>query len=300
MKKTVIIAIIAVVIIGVVFVNFNKEKTSITSSDFYSIMTQKGYSVQDASSQFLDYNYVKQVYIATTKDYSYQIEFYELLNDSYATSFFNSSKSIFASSKGNASAETSVGLKNYSEYTLSSNGKYMLVSRIDNTVVYVNVDNKYKDTVKTVLNELGYISKSNFNIVFPAIFVLVGSIFFIIGIVMFKKIKKKEKNCTSKTYGKVKDIVRHQSYDIDGGHSSSLYPVFEYNIGELKFIKESEHGSSKSKYEIGQNVEVYYNPEDYNEYYIAGDTAPKTAATIFTIMGVGAIIIAISSTILML
>ena len=160
MKKTVIIAIIAVVIVvaivGVIFVNLNKEKNSITASSFYNTMSQKGYTVQDASRQFSKYNYVKQAYIAISQDYSYQIEFYELLDDSYATSFYNNNKSIFEASKGNASAETRVAFKNYSKYTLSSNGKYMVVSRINNTVIYVDVDNSYKDTVEALLDELGY------------------------------------------------------------------------------------------------------------------------------------------------
>ena len=76
--------------------------------------------------------------------------------------------------------------------------------------------------------------------------------------------------------------------------------MFVNNIGELKFIKESACGSSQSKYAIGQEVEVYYNPEDYNEYYIAGDTLPKTLAIIFTIVGIVAIMIAIVFAILML
>ncbi len=139
-----------------------------------------------------------------------------------------------------------------------------------------------------------------FVIMFSGIWTLVGIIFFIIGIVMLNNRKKKEINCISKTYGKVTDIVRHQSYDRDGGYRSSWHPVFEYNIGELKFVKESVYGSSQSKYAIGQDVEIYYNPEDYNEYYIAGDSIPKTLATIFTIVGIGAIMIAIVSAILIL
>jgi hypothetical protein len=119
-------------------------------------MSQKGYSVQDASSQFSEYSYIKQVYIAVSEDYSYQIEFYELSDDSYATTFYNNNESIFESSKGDAAIETSIGLNNYSKYTLSSNGKYMVVSRIDNTVIYVDVDENYKDAVKTILDELGY------------------------------------------------------------------------------------------------------------------------------------------------
>lgn len=136
-----------------------------------------------------------------------------------------------------------------------------------------------------------------FVIIFSGTWALVGIIFFIIGILILNNRKKKEINCTSKTYGKVTDIVRHQSYDRNGGYSSSWHPVFEYNIGELKFIKESTYGSSQSKYAIGQNVEIYYNPEDYNEYYIVGDSLPKTLVTIFTSVGIGAIMIAIVSAI---
>ena len=32
----------------------------------------------------------------------------------------------------------------------------MVVSRIDNTVIYVDVDDNYKENVKTILDELGY------------------------------------------------------------------------------------------------------------------------------------------------
>lgn len=160
MKKSIIIPLIAVTIIvtivGIIFINLNKEKTSITASDFYTTMSQKEYNVQDSSNQFSEYNYVKQAYIAGSKNNSYQIEFYELEDDSYATQFYNNNKSIFESSKGTNSVESNVELKNYSKYTLSSNGKYMIVSRIDNTVIYVNVDNNYKDAVNSLLKDLGY------------------------------------------------------------------------------------------------------------------------------------------------
>ena len=161
MKKKIIILIVIVIIViiailGVVFFNLNKEKTSITASSFYTTMSEKGYTVQDANNQFSDYDYIEQVYIAADKDRNYQIEFYELQDDSHATSFYNNNKSIFESSKENNSVETNTELKNYAKYTLSSNDKYMIVSRIDNTVIYVDVDDDYKDTVKSILDELGY------------------------------------------------------------------------------------------------------------------------------------------------
>ena len=137
-------------------------------------------------------------------------------------------------------------------------------------------------------------------IIFSGIFGIIGVVFCVIGIAMLNNKKKKERNCISKTYGKVTDIVKHERYSMNGGYVTSWYPVIEYNIGGLKYIKEAVYGGTQTKYAIGQDVEIYYNPKDCNEFYIAGETLPKTLGAIFTIIGVGAITIAIFSTILML
>ena len=120
--------------------------------------------------------------------------------------------------------------------------------------------------------------------IFLGMFILVGIIFFTIGITILNKRKKKEKNCIMKTNGKVVDIVKEIRIDTDG-YTYYFHPIFEYNIGKLKYVKKSTVGTSKPKYAIGQNVEILYNPEDYNEYYIAGDNMQKRLATIFTITG---------------
>lgn len=36
-------------------------------------------------------------------------------------------------------------MSNYSKYALSTSGEYKVVSRIENTAVYLNVDSSYKD-----------------------------------------------------------------------------------------------------------------------------------------------------------
>ena len=69
-----------------------------------------------------------------------------------------------------------------------------------------------------------------FVIIFSGIWIIIGVIFFIIGVAMIRNRKRKEIKCTSKTYGKVIDIVRHKSYDSDSGYTYSWHPVFEYNI----------------------------------------------------------------------
>ena len=164
MKKSIKVLIIALVVFALLmgiafialFVNLNKEKTAITSSEFKNAMEAKGYYVSDALSQFSEYNYVTSAYVAIDNTYSYKIEFYTLSDESYATLFYDNNKTIFENSASNASAKTDVTLKNSAKYTLSSNNKYMVVSRIANTVIFVNVDSQYKDTIQKLLKEFDY------------------------------------------------------------------------------------------------------------------------------------------------
>lgn len=81
---------------------------------------------------------------------NYQIEFYEVSNLDNATSFYNTNKTKFESQKGNASSSYNASMKNNSTYSVTTNGKYKFVSRVDNTVVYVDVDTTYQDSVKSL------------------------------------------------------------------------------------------------------------------------------------------------------
>ena len=158
MKKSVIIgiviAVILVVIVGaVIIVNLvNKEiigknDTIETAIDFKSSMENKGYTIMDVTSQFANNEDIKQAYIATNNDYSYRVEFYEIENDDYAKVFYNNNKANFVSSKKDSDEET---------YILSTESKYKVVCRKRNTVIFINADNKYKDTTNDILKELGY------------------------------------------------------------------------------------------------------------------------------------------------
>ena len=86
----------------------------------------------------------------------YQIEFYELSNEENAISMHNTNKTKFESQKSNASASATASMNNYSTYSLTTNGKYKYLSRINNTLVYVDVDENYKDIVKDIMKEIGY------------------------------------------------------------------------------------------------------------------------------------------------
>ena len=141
-----------------------------------------------------------------------------------------------------------------------------------------------------------------FVMIFSGIWFFIGAIFFTIGIVMCNIQKKKKINCTSKTYGKVIDIVkrRHHTHGSRRTHMYLWHPVFEYYVGEIKFIKESSIGRTEVKYGIGQEVEVYYNPKNYNEYYIGGENGYKILVRSFIAVGIVAMFFAIFFAIVLL
>lgn len=132
------------------------NKTAISEADFKSKMEEKNFVVQDATYQFENYEYVKKALLAQKEDYSYQIEFYILDTITNAESFFETNKDIFEESKSNGSTETSVSLGNNDKYTLSTDGQYKLISRIDNTMIYLNVAEDNREEVKELVEELGY------------------------------------------------------------------------------------------------------------------------------------------------
>jgi len=128
------------------------DKTALTPDQFKSKMESKGFTVQDATDQFE--GKVDKVYIALNKNF--QIEFYSVASKDQALGAYNQNKRSFEDTKSAGSTETESNIGNNSKYTLNTNGKYKVVSRIDTTFIYINVPSTYKTEVNTLLKDLGY------------------------------------------------------------------------------------------------------------------------------------------------
>ena len=125
---------------------------------------------------------------------------------------------------------------------------------------------------------------------FAVICFFVVFIFAIIGIIKAFKLRQLEQNCTEPVFGKVTDLIKRTSnmHNDDGSPSNTITwcPVFEYDIGEQHFRQTSNHSSNNCKYTIGQDVKIYYNPNNYNEYIVAGESISKTFALVFIFTGI--------------
>lgn len=131
-------------------------------------------------------------------------------------------------------------------------------------------------------------------IMFIPIWGIVGIWSFIIGIRSLKYKKEKQRSCTSKTYAKVKEL---KVYERRRHHY--WHPIFEYTVGELKVTNEYIYGSQPPKYKIGEQVEIYYNPKNHDEYYVVGNNSHSVVIIAYIALGIMAIVITIKSVISM-
>lgn len=144
------------IIAVVLFVkNIDFKKEAIKAREFASIMDDENYEIIDVTAQYESYG-IDEAYVAIEENRDYQIEFYELSSESKAKNMFETNKDYFEDGAGNSKITSSYSIGNYNIYSLTSNGNYQYLCRVDNTLLYIYVEDEYKDEVKDIVEELGY------------------------------------------------------------------------------------------------------------------------------------------------
>lgn len=163
MKKGTPILIVALIIflaltVGGIFLAFKiaSSKTTLTQDQFISKLESKGFLANDDSEQFMQYDYITSVAVASPSDLSYQIQFFTFLDESYAQKFYETNKSTFSRSASSDSPSVRASGTGFDKFTVTTSNEFMEISRIQNTCIYLKVDKAYKDDVKKVLKSLGY------------------------------------------------------------------------------------------------------------------------------------------------
>lgn len=157
MKRIKIVGLLLVSLLIFTGCNLSSKlnKEPLKSEEYKNKMEEKGYSTLDATGQFTQ-KFIKKVYLAVSNKSTYQIEFYEIDTIDNAKEFYSNNKKIFEESKVSGSSDSYVELGNHEKYTLKSGDTYKVISRIDNTIVYANVNKEYKNEVKKAIKEIGY------------------------------------------------------------------------------------------------------------------------------------------------
>lgn len=155
LKKFTAGALIVLILFSAASCSLFKEKESITAEDFREAMEDEGLTVEDGTDQFKDVEEVEKCLLAYTEDY--QIEFYVLETEDQARSGYNRNKSDFETSfGGTGSTKSQVSIANYSKFAMTTSDGYYVLSQIDNTMIFLQVDKEYKEEVNELLETIGY------------------------------------------------------------------------------------------------------------------------------------------------
>lgn len=127
------------------------NKEPITAEQFRAKMEKNNFVIFDITPQYADYGINKAL---VAKNKYYQIEFYITKDVDTAVMMFNENKEKFQLSKSSGVIENSRSIGNSSRYSLQANSKYKVVSRIGDTLIYIDAPANYKKEIQNILEEL--------------------------------------------------------------------------------------------------------------------------------------------------
>lgn len=153
MKKKIIIGIIA--ILGLFTLTGCNNKKALNANDFVDLVEQNNYITTNIINDFNNYPQIKSAFIIQNKDMTYQIEYYELDTVENTKTFYEGNIKVFKQQE-NIKKKNKVETDNYQKYTQETDTVYSFISRIDNTIIYLTVDMKYKDEVNKLIEKIGY------------------------------------------------------------------------------------------------------------------------------------------------
>ena len=147
LKKIVKVLLIVFIICGC------STKYALSPSEFKTQMKYNKYIIEDITDNY-QYEGLFKAYKASNK--KYDIKYYKLKTIEQAISFYESSQVNLDINKISNKKETNISTKHYSKYTLTTSDSYLVLSRIDDTVIYTSIDKNYKAQVKKIIKKIGY------------------------------------------------------------------------------------------------------------------------------------------------
>ena len=132
----------------------NKVKEVATVNDFSVAAENKSFVVSDNTTLYGNVDYIISSTKAIYEDI--EIEMVEYSDSESAEKAQENHIESFNLLRSTGAHEVKDKGSNYYHYSLVSNGRYMVSSRIDNTLIFCKVMLEDKETVEEILDELDY------------------------------------------------------------------------------------------------------------------------------------------------
>ena len=132
------------------------KKTSLTTKQFKKVAEEHNLKTTDILNQYEEYNNIIKDATLAIKDDEWQIEFYIITNATEAKEMFKNNVNQLESLAKSTTMKTKVNMLNYNTFSQTTMDKYSYVSRVENTLLYLDVKIEKKDEVMAIVDALGY------------------------------------------------------------------------------------------------------------------------------------------------
>jgi len=132
----------------------NSVKTATNVNNFENAALVRGFSIHKGSSEYDNISYITEYSRVSFGDTVIEMIVYD--NSKNADKVHASHIESFNLLKNTGAQVIKEKGKNYYHYSLISNGRYMLSTRVDNTLIFCKVMLEDKEIVDSIIEELGY------------------------------------------------------------------------------------------------------------------------------------------------
>lgn len=133
----------------------SEPKTAITTKDFIKKAEKEGLIVADLKDQFSTVEYIKEATTAASSD-GWQVEFYVIDKKKNAKTMYESIDIDFQTMETKKRRKRTDKGKNFNKVEYDTDQHYGMITRVDNTIVYVKVLKESKKDVQAFIEKLGY------------------------------------------------------------------------------------------------------------------------------------------------
>ena len=154
-KKQKLLILFLSFLLIICLVGCSTKRTALTNDEFKIRAVDYGYTVVDNTN---NYSNSSAEIIGTSQLLlnDIEIQFYELSNDDVAKNMFNISRTSFEASKEATNSEYSASVGNYQEYQVTTESRFMRVTRIGNTIMRVNTKVTNEELTIEVFEKMNY------------------------------------------------------------------------------------------------------------------------------------------------
>ena len=131
-----------------------KELTAVSLDTFNSVSLNNNFTIKDNTDDYKNVSYITGSNVATFGDI--QIDMVVYSDSESAKRVQNEQITQFNLLKSTGAFEKKIEGDNYYKYILVSNNRYMISTRVDNTLVFCKTLITNKEVVEKIYNEIGY------------------------------------------------------------------------------------------------------------------------------------------------